>query len=70
MSTGRMDSYEFAWFRQLMNEILPAVARQCGVRLSTKFRLEKKEIWEIPVGDLSALDKAVADRDEQYSPFE
>ena len=70
MRTGRMDTYEFAWFRQVMNEILPAVTRQFGVRLSPKFRLEEKEIWEISVGDLSALDEVIAEEDEQYSPFE
>jgi hypothetical protein len=70
MSTGRMDSYEFAWFKQVMNEVLPAVTRHFGIRLSPKFKIEEKEIWEISVGDLSALDHVLAEEDERYKPFD
>jgi 5-methylcytosine-specific restriction protein A len=69
MSTGRMDSYEFSWFRQVMNELLPALARQLGARLSPKFKLEQSEVWEISVGDLSMLDQMLAKEDDRYEPF-
>lgn len=70
MSTGRMDSYEFSWFRHVMNEMLPAIARQLGIRLSPKFKVENKEIWELSVGDLCALDRALVDEDSRYESFD
>ncbi|WP_209309429.1 HNH endonuclease [Haloarcula amylovorans] len=70
MSTGMMDDYEFQWFRQFMNEIFPALARQVGVRISPYFGINSTEVWRTSIGDISRLDQRLSDIDNRYSPID
>lgn len=62
-----MDSYEFIWFRQVIDEMLPALAAEMGVMLDTKFDIDERSCWHIPVGDVKVLDTRLTDRPEYQS---
>ncbi len=66
-----MTGLEFMWFRKLLREMIPAMARAFDVRLEPKFGLDDQDRWYLPVGDLRRLDRQLleADEDDQYSSF-
>jgi len=69
-STGSMDKLEFMLFKQFFNEMIPALAREFGVRLVPKFRLDTRDVWHLPEGDMRRLDSRLADEEPEYSSFQ
>ena len=65
-STGDMTDAEFQWFKHFVKEMLPALARQVGVRLQSKYNLAGEQAWHLPEGDLRRLDKQLAESDGRY----
>lgn len=66
-STGEMTDREFLWFKHLLKEMMPAMARELNVRLAPKFGLNNEKVWYIPLGDLRLLDKQLTEADSQYT---
>lgn len=65
-SSGTMTDPEFLLFKQLLNEMLPAMAREFGVRLRPKFDLDGRSCWHLPVGDMRRLDQELSSEAPQY----
>lgn len=57
VSSGRMTDDEFLWFKHLVDEMLPALARKCGVNLQSYYSLDDTDAWFLPIGDLYLLDE-------------
>lgn len=66
-STGNMTDTEFRWFKHLLQEMIPAMARILGVQLVPKFRLNDDDMWHLPLGDLRLLNAKLVKADEDYS---
>lgn len=71
-STGEMTTVEFHWFKHIMQEMLPALAREFDIRLVPKFGLADDTAWHLPLGDVRRLDKQIleASEREQYSSLQ
>jgi hypothetical protein len=67
-SSGRMADDEFLWFKQLVDEMLPALARKCGVNLQSYYSLDDTDAWFLPIGDLYLLDKQL-DKDNSVNGY-
>lgn len=65
-SSGRMTEVEFQWFRHLMNEIIPVLAREFRVLLQPKFGLMDDSVWYLPLGDLRRLDEQLLKAEVEY----
>lgn len=66
-STGKMTDVEFFWFKHMLNEMIPAMAREIDVRLIPKFGLDDDTVWYLPLGDIRLLDRQLTRADQQYS---
>jgi hypothetical protein len=66
-STGAMTDYEFKLFRQFVDQVVPALARQVDVALVPEFDLDDCDAWHIPVGDVLLLDEELRDVDDEYA---
>jgi len=69
VSSGRMADDEFLWFKQLINEMIPALARKYSVNLHTYYSLDGTDAWFLPIGDLHLLDEKLGNDDslEEYT---
>ena len=65
-STGEMTEYEFTLFRQFLREMVPAMARSHNVRLVPKYKLDNRQVWHLPLGDVKRLDKTLSEEDTEY----
>lgn len=65
-SSGVMTDTEFLMFKQLLTEMLPAMAREFGVRLRPKFDLDNRDCWHLPLGDVRRLDRELSSDAPQY----
>ena len=59
-----MDDEEFIWFKHLLNQMIPTLARQHDVQLDTRFQLDNRDVWHLPIGDLRLLDQVLAKSDD------
>jgi hypothetical protein len=57
VSSGRMSDDEFLWFKQLIDEMIPTLARKCDVNLKSFYSLDDTDAWFLPIGDLKLLDE-------------
>jgi len=69
-STGGMSEREFIWFKQFINEMVPAMADVVGAKITPKFNLDGQDEWYIPIGDAAALDKQLAKSDVRYTSLD
>jgi len=69
-STGEMTEVEFFWFKHMLNEMIPAMARELDVRLIPKFGLDEDTVWYLPLGDILLLDHQLTKADQQYSSLQ
>ncbi len=69
-STGRMTNVEFVWFKQFLQEMLPALARSHDVQLRPKFNLNDEENWYLPLGDLRRLGRQLAEEYDRYDSLQ
>lgn len=65
-STGEMSKREFIWFKHFIKEMVPAMADVVGTKIRPKFNLDEQGYWYIPVGDVIALNKQLAESDARY----
>jgi hypothetical protein len=69
-SSGAMTDTEFLLFKQLLTEMLPAMAREFGVRLRPKFDLDDRDCWHLPLGDVRRLDRELSSEAPQYNSLQ
>lgn len=71
-SSGEMSDEEFMWFKQLLTQIIPALAQSHDVRLKPLFGLANTDRWYLPLGDLRLLDQQLLNDGniEEYASFQ
>jgi hypothetical protein len=62
-SSGQMTDAEFVWFKQLVDEMIPALANKYGVNLEPLYGLDDSDCWFFPRGDLHLLDEKLKEDD-------
>jgi hypothetical protein len=70
-STGQMTDYEFSLFKQLMTQIIPALARGLGIELRPVFDIDDRNAWHFPMGDVRQCDRSETLRsDPEYESLQ